>query len=412
MTIAQHATAVRVKQLCLPTDERASGNLLPLLSVSIHHGVVPRSSLTSDEPRADDLANYKVCRAGDLVLNRMRAFQGAVGVSSAPGLVSPDYLVLRPCPGVDPNWLHHLFRSGSFVGEMIARLRGIGGTDLGTVRTPRINADDLADIRVWMPSLVEQRRIAAFLDVQVTRIDQIIALRGRQIALEAHRFASRLEELLVAHLQDVRVLSSLTDPSRQIQYGIVLPGPDFPGGIPIIKGGDVAAHRMSPDLLNRTDPLIEAGYSRSRVRCGDILIAIRGSVGELAVVPEALTGSNITQDAALVAPHNCDPIWLRWALQTPTVQGRIRRMVTGATVKGINIGDLRRISVPHPKLSEQRELGEAANRMASEHGQLTTSCSRSVVLLDERKRSLITAAVTGEFDVSSASTRALAGVAS
>ena len=158
-------------------DERAgSPDELPLLSVSIHSGVQPKS----DQGRADNLDNYKVCREGDIALNRMRAFQGALGLSPLDGVVSPDYTVMRTSEAMDPRYLTFLMRSAWFIGQMISRIRGIGGTDSGVVRTPRINNEDLAAIWVPLPPLDVQRRIADFLDDQVERIDRAVELRRRQ----------------------------------------------------------------------------------------------------------------------------------------------------------------------------------------------------------------------------------------
>lgn len=110
--------------------------MLPLLSVSAYRGVVPRSELTSDEARADDLRRYKVCKPRDIVINRMSAYQGAAGVAPIEGLVSPDYTVLRTGREVDARFLGYLIRSRWFTGEITARLRGIGGVEQGNVRTP------------------------------------------------------------------------------------------------------------------------------------------------------------------------------------------------------------------------------------------------------------------------------------
>ena len=162
---------LRAKYLYHVVDERAGALRPPLLAVSIHHGVVPRSSLTEDEHRAEDLSAYKRCNEGDIVLNRMRAFQGAIGIAPSAGLVSPDYLVLRPRVVADAGFLHHLFRSWWFVSEMALRLRGIGSVEQGNVRTPRINAEDLGDIPVALPERREQRAIAVFLDRETARID-------------------------------------------------------------------------------------------------------------------------------------------------------------------------------------------------------------------------------------------------
>lgn len=92
----------RAKHLYRAVDQRAGtlSDELPLISVSIHRGATLRSDHTSDAARAEDLRTYKVCERGDIVLNRMRAFQGAVGISPERGLVR-DYLVLRPRDAVE-----------------------------------------------------------------------------------------------------------------------------------------------------------------------------------------------------------------------------------------------------------------------------------------------------------------------
>lgn len=145
---------------------------------------MPRSTLTDKQHRADDLSLYKICDAGDIVINRMSAYQGALGISPAAGLVSPEYLVLRTHEDVDARYLTYLIKSDWFVGQMSARVRGIGSLEQGNVRTPRINADDLGGIEVTLPHLDEQRRIATFLDAETARIDRLMRMRDQQVEHE------------------------------------------------------------------------------------------------------------------------------------------------------------------------------------------------------------------------------------
>ena len=364
------------------------------------HGVIPKSSRDDNFNKpSDDLSTYRYVEPGDLVLNKMKTWQGSLAVSRFAGIVSPAYYVCSLTAEVEPRFIHYLLRSAPYIAMYGARSKGIRPNQWD------LPYDEFKTVPVLLPPLDVQRRIADFLDDQVTRIDQAIGLRERQVELLSSEEKSLLDKILAASDEE-RLLAQLADSQRRIQYGIVLPGPDFPGGVPIVKGGDVAAGRMSPEELNRTDPAIESGYPRSRLIAGDIVIAIRGSVGEVAVVPETLEGANITQDAARIAPHGCDPTWLRWVLATPTVQGRIRREITGATVTGINIGALRRIRIPFVPLDEQIQRGRAATELAGRSQRLQALATRSKHLLLERKRSLITAAVTGEFDVFTASSRA------
>jgi type I restriction enzyme, S subunit len=378
---------------------------LPVLSVYREHGVIPKSSRDDNHNRTpEDLTHYlRVCPA-DLVVNKMKAWSGSLGVAEHEGIVSGDYLVCEVSTRIESRYLHHLLRSHRLICEMRRRSRGI------RPQQERLYWENLGDIQIVLPAVEEQRRIADFLDDQVTRMDAAMVFRAQERTLLQQWLRATLDETLTAGVREVRTLQSLTDPARLIQYGIVLPGPDHPGGVPIVKGGDVAAHRMDRAVLARTSPEIDATCPRSRLIAGDLLMAIRGSVGEVAQVPPGLAAANITQDVARIAPLGCDPRWLRWTLQTATVQGRIQSRVTGATIRGINIGDLRRAQIPFLAGAAQRAAGVSAERAAMFAAEATNALDRSRALFQERKAALITAAVTGEFDVTTAGPRAAAAV--
>lgn len=160
---------------------------LPLLSVSITWGVRRRDEMTDDVPRAEDLSMYKLVDRGAVVINRMRAFQGALGVAGEAGIVSPDYAVLQPGSAIDAHWLAALMRTQTFVAEMSSRLKGIGGTEGGAVRTPRINVDDLLDIVVDLPSLSHQEDDLRSMTLQTAKIDTLISKAEQFIALSKER---------------------------------------------------------------------------------------------------------------------------------------------------------------------------------------------------------------------------------
>lgn len=151
--------SVPLRRVVHEVDDRSLDGVGTLLSVSVHLGVVPRSEMTEREGRAEDIVGYKTCRPGDLVLNRMRAFQGAVGVAAEAGLVSPDYAVLRAVSShASPLYLHYLLRTPWFVGQLSSIVRGIGSTDLGATRTPRVNVRDL--LRLAVPNVTREQQEA------------------------------------------------------------------------------------------------------------------------------------------------------------------------------------------------------------------------------------------------------------
>lgn len=186
-------------------DRRAGARAvdLPLMSVSIDWGVRRRDETTDKLSRAEDLSHYKVCLEGDIVVNRMRAFQGALGVAPEDGIVSPDYAVLRVAHGVAPDWLAELMRTKAFVGEIIRRLRGIGGMDSGNVRTPRINTADLLDIRADIPEERVQHDELSGLRERTSRIDALIAKAEEHIALAKERRSALITAAVTGQI-DVR----------------------------------------------------------------------------------------------------------------------------------------------------------------------------------------------------------------
>ena len=396
----RHAADVRTSSV----DKHAHDGEIPVrlcnyTDVYRNDRVAPSPDCMMATATSEEIERFRLLR-GDTVLTKDSEDPSDIGVAayvedSAPDFVCGYHLAIaRPTSDVHPRYLTWALRSRPALHHLSAHATGISRYGLA-----------ISDIRgtplSWV-EIEEQRRIADFLDDRVVRIDRIIAARKSQLALVGEAQGAEIDMLVRGSRSNTRPLQALTDPTRPIQYGIVLPGPDFPGGIPIIKGGDIGSGRLTRLELNRTDPRIEQAYLRSRVRPGDFVIAIRGSVGELDDVPEALELANLTQDSARIAPYGCDPQWLRVALTSPTVQAGIARVITGATVKGINIEDLRRVSIPVPTQPDQCRIARAGSEVSRSGNGHRAALRRSIDLLAEYKQSLITAAVTGELDVTTA----------
>jgi len=333
------------------------------------------------------------------------------GLLRGVGAGSTELHVLRPGPRIDRRFLLYVVNTHGFLKLGAAEMYGVAGQQ-------RVPDAFLRDLPVDLPPLEEQRRIADFLDVEsarmlklnssLVRFDTDVLERERAVLAQVlHPGAEKPGDALPGAWRWTP-LTHLTDQFRQIMYGIVLPGPNVADGVPIIKGGDVAANRLSLNSLNRTTREIESGYARSRVKGGDLVIAIRGSVGEIAVVPDELAGANLTQDAARISVGTdiCAD-WLRLVLAPPAVVHQVQQGITGATIKGINIWDLKRVLVPTPNRADQRAIATSVSRSLGTHEELRSRVGRHSALLAERRQALITAAVTGQIDVSTASGRGI-----
>ena len=97
-----------------------------LLSVYRDHGVVRKRDRQDNYNRpGEDLSSYQLVLPGDLVLNKMKTWQGSLGVSQHRGIVSPAYYVCRVAPSIHRRYLHHLLRSRLLVAEYASRSKGI-----------------------------------------------------------------------------------------------------------------------------------------------------------------------------------------------------------------------------------------------------------------------------------------------
>ncbi|QEU92082.1 hypothetical protein CP970_15285 [Streptomyces kanamyceticus] len=395
------------KYLFREMEVRAGVKDLPLLSVSRYHGVVPRSNLTDALARAEDLGNYKVCAPGDIVVNRMSAYQGAMGQSSFSGLVSPDYMVLRPGPLVYGRYLHHLFRSSWFAGEVVLRLRGIGSVNLGNVRTPRINPDEFGAIPLPVPSLEEQRRIADFLDAETERVDAL-----------SQRFA-RLGELAVARARAVidrafsRFPHESTVPVSSVCRAIVdcvnktARTSEASTQFKMIRTSNIRDGRVDLTDCFSVEREVFVEWNRRGVpRSGDVLLtreAPLGQAGMLLSEAPVFLGQRIMLYRA--DERHMRPELLLFNFLASHMDRQFRLLGAGALHEHMRVGDGLKLRVHCPPRPQQDALVGEIENGREQSMRLSRLADRQIALLAERRQALITAAVTGQFDVATASGR-------
>lgn len=150
---------------------------LPIYSVTMTDGLVPRASL---DRRIDDIAETganKTVRAGDLAYNMMRMWQGALGVAPEDCMVSPAYIVLEP-QGVNPFFFYYLLKLPQSLRVLTSHSRGLTEDRL------RLYYDDFAKVALQCPSISEQERIADCL----ISVDQLVSAQAQLIErLKTHK---------------------------------------------------------------------------------------------------------------------------------------------------------------------------------------------------------------------------------
>ena len=170
-----------------------------VLSVYREHGVIPKSSRSDNFNKTpENVDRYLLVRRGDLVVNKMKAWQGSLGVSAHRGIVSGDYEVLRPTTeDLDPEYAHFRLRSPEMILQYRLRSRGIRPSQW------RLYWQDLADIEVIVPSLVDQRIAAVRIKSETAQIDALIAKAEEHIALAKERRSALITAAVTGRI-DVR----------------------------------------------------------------------------------------------------------------------------------------------------------------------------------------------------------------
>jgi type I restriction enzyme S subunit len=199
---------------------------------------------------------------------------------------------------------------------------------------------------------------------------------------------------------EVLELKHLKKERSSITYGIVQAGPHIDDGIPYIRTSDMAGDQLRIETCQRTSADIDEAYARSRVEAGDLVIAIRATVGKTLEVPTELHGANLTQGTAKFSPcAKVNAKFVKASFDADYCQSQIMSSAKGATFLEITLDALRRLRLVMPPVEEQGEIAQYLAVATSGIRELLLAAEQTIGLLQERRSALISAAVTGQIDV-------------
>jgi len=323
--------------------------------------------------------------AGTVLLSRTASI-GFSAVMEVPMAVSQDFMTWTPGPKLRSRFLLYVLRG---MRDEFRRL--MAGSTHKTIYMP-----DLLALRGPLPPIEAQESIVDFLDQEGERLSRLGSHLQEAHLLAREALGSRVEES-IWQTDSARVpLVNLTDRARPIVYGILMPGPHVPDGVPVIHGGHVESGRLDRYELPCTTLRLHREYSRSHVRPGDLVMSVRGSYGAVAIVPPSVGEANVSRDAARISPAaGVSGEWLRLALIAPSARAGLEQTVMGTGVKGINIGAIRRLRVPLKPYAEQKsEVRQLAHEEARLK-ELTACMEHMLKRLVEYRDAVIAEAVTG-----------------
>ena len=256
----------------------------------------------------------------------------------------------------DPKYVFYYLYSPKGNREILDDFRGatVGG----------ISQDFVNKVFIPLPSLAEQHRIAGLL----ARADRLRRLRRYARELSDTYLQSVFVEMFGYPVRNERgweivTLKELVRQKDTINYGVVQPGDDYPGGVPIVRVGDFDDIPENTNNLKRIDPAIEANYKRSRLKGDEILIACVGSIGKIALIDKRLKGFNIVRATARVPVGNSiNRLFLASYLKTQFVQDYFAKETRTVSQPTLNIEHIEETPVPLPPFSEQERFADVVSR--------------------------------------------------
>lgn len=327
--------------------------------MTMNDGVMPRSEIEGKDNSSEDKSNYKVVCKGDMVYNSMRMWQGANGISSYDGIVSPAYTVLMPTEEIDNQYFAALFKTPNLINEFRKNSQGLT-SDTWNLKYPQI-----CPIRLYIPSLQEQRKISTFIGTLEERIS-----KQRQLIDFLKKYKRGLlseilsQKLMVTHETEKWEEVSLSDVAESFEYGMNAAATTFDGIHKYIRITDIddESHTYIDAAPVSPFGVLEEKY---RVRENDILFARTGaSVGKSYLYRK--TDGDLFFAGFLIRIHVKDGVdsgyvflntlteeYNKWVLLESARSGQ----------PGINAEQYRRYRFKLPSFKTQRYIAEIANNL-------------------------------------------------
>lgn len=411
----------RFKQTFKEREERSIAGEETLLSVSAYTGVTPRSEIIDDGDhltRASTLEGYKVCYPNDLVMNIMLAWNRGLGFSKQKGIVSPSYAVFEVIDDGDARFLDYLLRSNEAIAYFEAFSSGVIQSRL------RLYPETFGQLHYPRPQLSEQIAVATFLDCETAKIDALV---------EEQR---RLIEVLKEKRQAVI--------SHAVTKGL---NPDVPMSDTGIEWlGEVPTHwEVAPlkrywsvtDCKHVTAEFVDEGYPLASIReCqrrfvdlsaakqttdefyqalieggrtpqpGDLIFTRNATVGRVSQVADWHPPFAMGQDVCLLRRNDDlqSADYLQSALEASSTVQQLEVLMIGSTFKRVNVEEIRNLLIAFAPAAEQGEIASYLEHQTTKFDELISTAESTVLLLQERRAALISAAVTGKIDVRGQST--------
>ncbi len=330
----------------------------------------------------------KEAEAGDVLMS-VRAPVGPVNFATEKICIGRGLAAIRASHRLDRDFLFYFLLSKQ------AEISGNEGAVFAS-----INKAQIEEIQLPLFPFPEQKRIVAILDEALAGIDTAAASAEKNLVNARELFDSYLNSIFTQKGEGWvrKKLEDTVEKTCSLSYGIVQPGEDVNGGLPIVRPTDLQSKIIYLNGLKRIDPALADGYRRTKLYGGELLLCVRGGTGSISVAANELAGSNVTRG---IVPIRFDPAVLiqefgYFAFSSKGLQDQIRAATYGAALMQINIRDLRKVFLDLPPLDVQGNLLEKLANISAEVERLASIYEQKAAALAGLKQAILQKAFAGE----------------
>jgi len=349
---------------------------LPTLSVTLNDGLINREDLARKQDTTLTPEEHLLVKPGDIAYNMMRMWQGALGLASCEGMVSPAYVVLQPKERIDPVFASYLFKTERMRYLFWAYSYGLTDDRL------RLYFQDFSRIPVTIPPKKEQQKIAETLlnwDSTISVTESLLKATLVQKRYLAQKLLSGVNsysaERMVRFLGGVAEIIMGSSPESSCFNSLGL-------GLPLIQGNADIKDRLS-------NPKIFTSETTRECFPGDILLSVRAPVGE---VSKSIHHACIGRGMAAIRPRSgISPSYLYQALLAS--EGIWAKLSQGSTFDAVTTKDVKKLKLQFPVVEGEQEKIAEVLEVADEQAE---KLSKKLKLLRAEKQSLMRQLLTGK----------------
>ena len=358
----------------------------------------------------------RIVREGDVIVSTVRTYLRSIAKISNPPdnlIVSTGFAVIRP-RRLNSDYTGYMFYSDNLIGEIVSRSTGVS--------YPAINASEIGNIPIPVPTTKEQSAIANFLDRKTAEIDALIAQKERLLELYEEEKTAIINHAVTkgldpnAELKDSGVEWLGEIPVgweiKKLKYGVSKVGSGVTprggasiyqlSGIPLLRSQNIHVDGIKMDDVAYIDEELHDSMSNSKVQAGDVLLNITGaSIGRCFYVEENFGEANVNQHVCIIRPNGkIKTSYLYFVLRSDLGEEQIKIEQTGSGRQGLNFEALNNFIIPYLSVEEQTALANFLDRKMTEIDTKIAKTQRIIELQKEYRTALISDVVTGKIKVS------------